>query len=100
MTGVTAYRAVTAHLSSKGGTWGWWTGGPAWDLPPYLLTRPSHGSQTRARTTGQPATHRTPSFRLKSSWSGSPLRWKTAITPLWMLRGVVEGERRVDNQRP
>lgn len=32
------------------------------------------------------ATHRTPSLRLKSSWSGSPLRWKTAITPLWMLQ--------------
>lgn len=33
------------------------------------------------------ATHRTPSLRPKSSWSGSPLRWKTAMTPLWMLRG-------------
>lgn len=25
-------------------------------------------------------------MRLKSSWSGSPLRWKTAMTPLWMLQ--------------
>ena len=100
MTGVIVYRAVTAHLSSKGRTWGWWTGGPAWDLPPHFLARPSHRSQTRARTTGQPATHRTPSFRLKSSWSGSPLRWKTAITPLWMLQGVVEGERKVADQKP
>lgn len=32
------------------------------------------------------ATHLTPSLRVNSSWSGSPLRWKTAITPLWMLR--------------
>lgn len=41
------------------------------------------------------ATHRTPSLRLKSSWSGSPLRWKTAMTPLWMLR---VGERGVSSR--
>ena len=99
MTGVTVYRAVTAHLSSKGGTWGWRTGGLG-PTPPHFLAWPSHRSQTRARTTGQPATHRTPSFRLKSSWSGRPLRWKTAITPLWMLQQVVEGERRVADQKP
>lgn len=44
--------------------------------------------------TGHGATHRTPSLRLKSSWSGSPLRWKTAMTPLWMLQ---VGERDVSS---
>lgn len=37
---------------------------------------------------------RTPSLRLKSSWSGSPLRWKTAITPLWMLFQVALAQAR------
>lgn len=47
--------------------------------------------------TGLAYTHRTPSLRMKSSWSGSPLRWKTAITPLWILwveRSLVTQRRR------
>ena len=72
-------------------------GGPARGRRASHLAQPSHHLQTQARM-GQTTTHRTPSLRLKSSWSGSPLRWKTAITPLWMLRGG--GKRSVAPEAP
>lgn len=62
-----------------------WLGPPALAQPSLPHADPGLG---QART----ATHRTPSLRPKSSWSGSPLRWNTAMTPLWMLQG--RGEER------
>lgn len=83
--GVRGHMGAAVYLGSEGTTQGW-TG--RWLGPPTGHRSPCH-AQTQAQD-GTMATHRTPSLRLKSSWSGSPLRWKTAITPLWMLRAGKE----------